>query len=56
MWMDNNDGVVELESELDYRAQREAKATFGINEGHTDILKSSEFINEYNKILETFAL
>ena len=52
MWMNNNDGTVELESELDYRAQREATAIFGLNEEHTEILKSRDLINECNQILD----
>ena len=40
LFMANNDGTVELESELDYRAQREALTTIGLNEDHGSILKS----------------
>jgi pimeloyl-ACP methyl ester carboxylesterase len=53
LFMANNDGTVELESELDYRAQREARTTIGLNEDHMSILESHELINEYNRILST---
>ena len=56
MFMDNNDGSVELESELDYRAQNEAIAIFGLNEDHTSILQSKELLEHYRRILEDMAL
>ena len=42
LFMANNDGTVELESELDYRAQREARTIIGLNEDHGSILESHE--------------
>lgn len=53
LFMTNNDGTVELESLLDYRAQREAKTTIGLNEDHGSILTSHELIDEFNRILNT---
>jgi pimeloyl-ACP methyl ester carboxylesterase len=51
MMMQNNDGAVELSSELDYRAQSEAVRTIGFNEDHVGILSSQNVIDEYNQIL-----
>ncbi len=53
LFMANNDGTVELESQLDYRAQREARTTIGLNEDHGSILESQELIGEYNRLLST---
>ncbi|MDX2453198.1 hypothetical protein [Desulfosarcina sp.] len=53
LFMANNDGTVELESELDYRAQREASTTIGLNEDHGSILESHELFDEYNRLLST---
>ena len=53
LFMANNDGTVELESELDYRAQREARTIIGLNEDHGSILESRELFDEYNRILST---
>ncbi len=53
LFMANNDGTVELESELDYRAQREATTTIGLNEDHGSILESHELFDEYNRLLST---
>jgi len=47
----NNDGTVTLASQLDLRAQSEAKATFGLNEDHTGILASRELLSQYKAIL-----
>jgi pimeloyl-ACP methyl ester carboxylesterase len=47
----NNDGTVTLASQLDLRAQSEAKATYGFNEDHTSILTSKELLNQYKAIL-----
>ena len=51
MMMQNNDGAVELSSELDYRAQSEAVRTIGFDEDHVGILSSQIVIDEYNQIL-----
>ena len=53
LFMTNNDGTIELESLLDYRAQREAKTTIGLNEDHGSILDSHELIDEFNRILNS---
>jgi hypothetical protein len=37
MFMNNNDGSVELASELDYRAQADAERIFGYDETHVGI-------------------
>jgi hypothetical protein len=55
LFMANNDGTVELESELDYRVQREARTTIGLNEDHGSILESRELLDEYARILSRFA-
>jgi pimeloyl-ACP methyl ester carboxylesterase len=51
--MANNDGSVELSSELDPRAQADASRIFGYDEDHTAILASQNVINQYNLILES---
>jgi pimeloyl-ACP methyl ester carboxylesterase len=40
MFLENNDGTVELASELDPRAQREAERIYGYDEDHGSILTS----------------
>ena len=54
MLMANNDGSVELASELDYRAQEEAKKIIGFDEDHVSILSSQIFIDYYNQTLASF--
>ena len=54
LFMANNDGTVELESQLDYRAQREARAVVGFNEDHMSILESPEVMDTVNRILATY--
>jgi len=51
LMMANNDGTVEIASELDYRAQREAEKIFGYDEDHGSILTSPIVIDQFNKIL-----
>jgi len=52
----NNDNVVTLESQLDQRAQREAKMIYGFNEDHVSILASERVLSQYNTILaDTYA-
>ena len=48
----NNDKVVTLQSELDFRAQSEARMVFGINEDHDSILISSQLVSQMNAILK----
>jgi len=47
----NNDGTVELSSELDHRAQDEAVKVIGFDEDHGSIVYSPKFIDYYNRIL-----
>ena len=47
----NNDGVVTLESQLDPRAQSEAKMVFGFKEDHTSILYSKDVTTLINTIM-----
>lgn len=53
MMMENNDGAVEIASELDYRAQTDAVRTIGFDEDHTGILASQNVIDQYNQILSS---
>ena len=48
----NSDGVVPLTSQLDPRAQREAKEQHGFNDMHIEVLGNSEAINEILRIVE----
>jgi len=56
MLMGNNDGAVELTSELDYRAQKEAQRIIGFDEDHVSILSSQIVIDHYNQVLASFRL
>jgi len=51
LFLANNDGTVELSSELDYRAQAEAEKIFGFDEDHGSIVFSPKFIEYYLNIL-----
>jgi pimeloyl-ACP methyl ester carboxylesterase len=51
-FMGNNDGSVELVSELDYRAQAEADRIFGFNESHVGILSSKPVMEGVSRLLE----
>ena len=51
LFLANNDGTVELASELDYRAQADAEEIFGFDEDHGSILTSPKFLNHYLGIL-----
>jgi uncharacterized alpha/beta hydrolase family protein len=53
LFMNNNDGTVELSSELDYRAQADAARIFGFDEDHDSILTSQRVIKKYVRILES---
>ena len=48
---ENNDGAVTLESQLDYRVQRWARAIYGFNENHVKVLFSEDVIDIFNDIL-----
>jgi hypothetical protein len=52
--MGNNDGAVELTSELDYRVQKEAQRIIGFDEDHVSILSSQILIDRYNQVLTSF--
>ena len=49
--MENNDGVVELSSALDYRAQTDAFSCYGFNENHGSILSSPLLITHLLKVI-----
>ena len=51
LMMGNNDGTVEIASELDYRAQKEAERIYGYDEDHGSILTSPSVIDQFNRIL-----
>ena len=50
-FMDNNDGAVTLRSQLDLRAQKDAIAKWGFDEGHVTILSSQDMLTTYKDIL-----
>jgi pimeloyl-ACP methyl ester carboxylesterase len=52
LFLYNNDGTVELSSELDYRAQNDADMIFGFDEDHGSILISPEFLDYFRQILD----
>ena len=54
LFMQNNDGAVELASELDYRAQADAARIMGFNEDHDSILTSQKFIDQYIQVLTAY--
>ena len=52
LFLENNDGTVELSSELDQRAQKEADRIFGYNEDHGSILFSERVQAQINDLLK----
>ena len=52
LFLANNDGTVELASELDIRAQSEAEKVFGYDEDHGSILTSEKVITQVNQLLD----
>jgi len=52
LFLANNDGTVELASELDMRAQSEAEKVFGYDEDHGSILTSEKVITRVNQLLD----
>jgi len=48
---ENNDGTIDLKSQLFPRAQFSAKAIYGFDETHTSILNSPEVVERLNQIL-----
>ncbi len=51
LFLENNDGTVELASELDLRAQDEADKMFGYNEDHGSILYNKNVLSKINDLL-----
>lgn len=51
LFLENNDGTVELASELDYRAQSEADRIFGYNEDHGSIIYSERYLSQIQELL-----
>ncbi len=49
--MGNNDGTIEIASELDYRAQRDAERIFGYNEDHDSVLTSPEVLARFKALM-----
>jgi len=52
LFLENNDGTVELSSELDYRAQAEADRLFGYNEDHGSIIYSDRVLSQIDELLK----
>ena len=52
LFLYNNDGTVELASELDFRAQAGAERVIGFDEDHDSILISPGVLEYYHKILD----
>ena len=50
--MDNNDGSVSIESQLDPRAQVAATRIYGHNSGHTEILFEGDTIRQVVELME----
>jgi len=51
--MANNDGTVELSSQLDVRAQDDAAAVWGLDEDHLSILLSNKTMQYLNQALSS---
>jgi pimeloyl-ACP methyl ester carboxylesterase len=51
LFLGNNDGTVEIESQLDWRAQKEAKRIFGYNEDHLSILEAEAVLLQMQALL-----
>lgn len=50
--MENNDGTIEIASELDYRAQEEAVRIFGYNEDHVSVLTSKRVLAQFQRLMQ----
>lgn len=50
-FLENNDGAVELASQLDHRAQAEATSIYGYNETHVNVLSSEKVQARINELL-----
>ena len=53
MFMANNDGTVEVSSQLDIRAQDDAATVWGLDEDHMSILSSAKTMEYVNRALAT---
>jgi hypothetical protein len=53
LFLENNDGAVELSSELDVRAQSGVRWIRGYDEDHESILTSPELIAQLNRLMST---
>lgn len=53
MMMGNNDGTVEISSEIDYRAQADAAGFYGFDEDHMSILDSDRVIKQILELINT---
>jgi len=53
LFMANNDGTIELSSQLDLRAQDDAVAVWGLDEDHGSILESKKAVEYLNKALQS---
>jgi pimeloyl-ACP methyl ester carboxylesterase len=51
-FMENNDGSITINSQLDPRAQEDAISKWGFNQKHVPILSSPEVIAKYKQILD----
>jgi hypothetical protein len=51
LFMANNDGTIEISSQLDMRAQKDAIAVWGLNEDHMSILTSEDAIDFLNQAI-----
>ncbi len=52
LFLANNDGTVELSSQLDYRAQAEADKIFALNEDHGGIVFSNQYLRYMHELLD----
>ncbi len=52
MMMANNDGIIEIASEIDYRAQNDAVQAFPFDEDHDSIIASKRVIERFHQLLE----
>ncbi len=52
MMMANNDGTIEIASEIDHRAQRDSVHVFPFDEDHDSILASKIVIEKFHQLLE----
>ena len=50
-FLENNDGSVELGSQLYYRAQSNARGVYGLDAGHVDVLSFLRTYNRFEQIL-----